>query len=97
MSGEEPREADRRAMRWRASRRGMLEVSVILSGYLEENEGGMRPDEFDAMRELLELPDADLWDMLVAESAAAPLRLESLVGDLRAHSKTISNSNGRGV
>ena len=78
-----------RAMRWRASRRGMLEVSMILDSYIEARRETMATAERASMERLLELPDADLWDILVAERADSAPDDVRLVEDLRAHANNL--------
>lgn len=84
-----------RAMAWRASRRGTLEVSMILSGYLDGRAGEMGEEERAAMANLLDFADADLWDLLVTEAREPEEGQEGLVARLRAYAKE-TDMNGAG-
>ena len=47
---------ERRRLRWRC-RRGMLELDTILQAFLDEQYGGLSPQEQRAFQRLLTLPD----------------------------------------
>ncbi len=89
MTGDMPSVADHKALYWRASRRGMLEVSIILRSYLDLRNGWIKDRDYGAMVDLLDLPDADLWDILVTESKEVEASQTSLVRDLRNHARNI--------
>jgi antitoxin CptB len=55
----------RARLRWR-SRRGLLENDLILTRFLDANECSMTDEEVDAFSRLLELPDNDLMNLLLA-------------------------------
>jgi antitoxin CptB len=55
----------RARLRWR-SRRGLLENDLILSRFLDSHENGLTDEEVDAFTRLMELPDNDLMDLLLA-------------------------------
>jgi antitoxin CptB len=59
--------ANRARLRWR-SRRGLLENDLILTRFLDAHEEGMTDDEVDAFSRLMELPDNDLMNLLLAKS-----------------------------
>lgn len=79
--------AAERAMAWRASRRGLLEVSMILSGYLAGRAGQMDGRERAAMSDLLDFADADLWELIVAETREPGAAQASLVRGLRDYAR----------
>lgn len=54
----------RQRLRWRA-RRGLLENDLLLTRYLDQNEIQMTDSEVWAFYQLLELPDNDLFDLLL--------------------------------
>ena len=56
---------ERRRLRWRA-RRGMLENDLILSRFLDREGDGLEVAEVLALEALLDLPDNDLIDLLLA-------------------------------
>ena len=55
----------RRRLRWRA-RRGLLENDVILARFFERNGDQMTMDEMISFEKLLELPENELLDLLLA-------------------------------
>ncbi len=58
-------ELERRRLRWR-SRRGLLENDIIFTRYLDRHEAGLTVDEVLALEALLDLPDNELLDLLLA-------------------------------
>ena len=70
-------------LRWRC-RRGLLELDIVLGRYLERYAAGMEREELDALAELLDMPDNDLWDVVSGRSERYDPRLGSIVARLRA-------------
>jgi antitoxin CptB len=58
-------ELERRRLRWR-SRRGLLENDIIVTRYLDRHEASLTVDDVLALEALLELPDNELLDLLLA-------------------------------
>lgn len=59
-------DATRRArLRWRA-RRGLLENDLILARFFDRHEATLSDDDVGALTQLLELPDNDLMDLILA-------------------------------
>ena len=56
---------ERRRLRWRA-RRGMLENDLIVSRFLDREGEGLDVAEILALEDLLDLPDSELLDLLLA-------------------------------
>jgi antitoxin CptB len=56
---------ERRRLRWRA-RRGMLENDLIVSRFLDREGEGLDVTEILALEALLDLPDNELLDLLLA-------------------------------
>ena len=56
---------DRRRLRWRA-RRGLLENDVLLGRFLDRYEHSLDEAQLAALLRLLELPDNELLDLLLA-------------------------------
>ncbi len=54
-------------MRWRA-RRGLLENDLIMTRFLDTNESTLSDDDVAALSVLLELPDNDLMDLILART-----------------------------
>ena len=59
-------------------RRGLLELDLVLQRYLQRY-----PDD-DSLAPLLELPDNDLWDIVIGRSDAYDHRHHDTVARLRA-------------
>ncbi len=78
---------DRRRLRWRA-RRGLLENDLIFTRFLDRHEDKLDEEQVSALMRLLELPDNQLLDLLLARvEPAPPLDTESdrrLLAQLRA-------------
>ena len=55
----------RTRLRWRA-RRGLLENDLLVTRFLDAHETTLTDDEVDAFSRLLDLPDNDLMDLLLA-------------------------------
>jgi succinate dehydrogenase flavin-adding protein (antitoxin of CptAB toxin-antitoxin module) len=69
-------------IRWRC-RRGLLELDLVLQGFLERSYDRLGPDERLVFMELLEQPDNDLLDLAMGRTEPAP-RFRSVVEMLRA-------------
>ena len=59
------RDLERRRLRWRA-RRGLLENDLIVTRYLDRHEASLSVDDVLALEVLLDLPDNELLDLLLA-------------------------------
>jgi antitoxin CptB len=74
-------------LRW-CARRGMLENDLILTRFLDRHEHQLSAAQTEALRRLLDLPDTELFDLLMARSElAAPLdqpEQRALLAQLRA-------------
>ena len=68
---------EREKLKWKC-RRGLLELDIVLGRYLDRN-----PDDAE-LGELLDLPDNDLWDIVVGRSDDYAPHLRHLVARLRA-------------
>ncbi len=67
---------DRRRLRWRA-RRGLLENDLLIERFFQRYEQVLDASQCEALAQLLELPDNDLLDLLLARrEPAAPLDSE---------------------
>lgn len=60
-----------RRLRWRC-RRGLLELDLVLQGFLERRYGQLEQQERDVFLRLLELPDRVLLACLNGETAPHP-------------------------
>ncbi len=66
-------------IRWRC-RRGMLELDIVLGRFVERHYTGLDPAGREAFDALLDMPDAELWDIITGKGNASPA--ESLVAVL---------------
>jgi antitoxin CptB len=57
----------RRRLRWRA-RRGLLENDLIVSRFFERHGDRLTPDEMVSIEALLDLPENELLDLLLART-----------------------------
>jgi len=64
-------DADRRRLRWRA-RRGLLENDLLLGRFLDRYGAELQVADVAALKQLLELPDNDLLDLLLSRKEPAP-------------------------
>ncbi len=55
----------RARLRWRA-RRGLLENDLVLTRFLDRHEATLSDEDVGALTQLLELPDNDLMDLILA-------------------------------
>ena len=67
----------RNRLQWKC-RRGLLELDLVLERFLSKHPSEALPDQ------LLDLPDNDLWDIMIWRSNAYPLDLNDIVARLRA-------------
>jgi antitoxin CptB len=80
-------ELETRRLRWRA-RRGLLENDLIITRFFERHQSALDAEQVAALGRLLELPDNELLDLLLARTElVAPLDGEAdrrLLAQLRA-------------
>ena len=69
-------------LRW-LCRRGMKELDVVMSGYLERYYESASSDDQASFKVLLEMPDPDLYDLLRGRSEATDPKLQRLTEFLR--------------
>jgi antitoxin CptB len=70
-------------LRWRC-RRGLLELDLILQGFLERDFERLDDEERDLFLELLDFPDPELLEWALGRSEPADPRLRGAVRLLRA-------------
>jgi antitoxin CptB len=61
-------------------RRGLLELDIVLQRFIPI----LRDEDVQPLQALLELPDNDLWDIIIGRSDRYDPRLEQTVARLRA-------------
>jgi antitoxin CptB len=73
-------EADR--IRWHC-RRGMLELDLVLTAFLERHLDTLGPRGLATLRKLLELPDPELFDLVMGRGQAEGAAERELVALMR--------------
>ncbi|NMD07630.1 MAG: succinate dehydrogenase assembly factor 2 [Phyllobacteriaceae bacterium] len=76
MTLHDPHETRRKRLLWRATRRGIKEMDLIVGGFAAANLAGMDSDTLDAFERLLDIPDTDLL-AYATNQATIPLHLKS--------------------
>ena len=69
-------------LRWR-SRRGLLELDIILERFWKNAGGELSDDDAAALERLLQLPDNDLLDLVMGRAQTPDDRLRDMVHKLR--------------
>ena len=75
--------AEFRRLAWR-SRRGLLELDLILERFLAQYKDGLTGEEIAAYQRLLDLPDPELLDLVNNKSALSDTQMLAIVEKLRA-------------
>lgn len=75
--------SDRDRIRWNC-RRGLLELDLILEGFLERHLDQLDPQQLEILGELLDYPDNDLLDLLMGRAELVDLRCTPLLEMMRA-------------
>ena len=70
------KELDR--IRWRC-RRGMLELDIVLQGFVDKRYMQLNKDELQQFDTLLDLPDNDLWDMITLKKEIEDIKLQPVL------------------
>ena len=73
----------RNRLQWKC-RRGLLELDLVLSQFLERQAAAMSTADLAAFDELLDYPDTELWDVVSGRSDRFDPRLGAVVSRLRA-------------
>ena len=66
-------------LHWKC-RRGLLELDLVFQRFLPRVE----ESDLESLNQLLDLPDNDLWDIVIGRSNAYPPHLNDIVARLRA-------------
>ena len=75
-------QADLNRLRWHC-RRGMLELDLLLAGFLEERYPGVAPEQQRLFARLLDYPDQVLSDWLSGNSVPGDAAMRALVAQIR--------------
>ena len=70
------KELDR--IRWRC-RRGMLELDIVLQGFVAKHYMQLDEIELRHFDTLLSLPDNDLWDMITSKKKVEDIKLQPVL------------------
>ena len=70
-------------LRWRCIRRGLLEVDIALTGFLDQKFELLSDDEQQAFAELANMEDHDLWHLISGQAEIDDPRLANVVTMIR--------------
>jgi antitoxin CptB len=70
-------------LRWRCVRRGLLEVDIALTRFLDQQFAKLNEAEQQAFVELADMEDHDLWHLISGQAECDDPRLEPIVAMLR--------------
>jgi antitoxin CptB len=74
---------DYERLRWRCIRRGLLEVDIALTRFLDEQFDQLDDEGQQAFVELADMEDHDLWHLISGQAECGDPRLEAVVAMLR--------------
>ena len=75
-------------LRW-LCRRGMKELDVVMSGYLEHYYDSASPEDQAYFKALLELPDPELYGLLLGRNQASDAGMARFIEFLRGMSRRV--------
>lgn len=83
-----------RRMQWRC-RRGMLELDLLFKGFIEthlqeNNAIALTDEQVAALDKLLDMPDNDLWNLVISNTASGDPATQQLLTWLRGEHKTVA-------
>ncbi|HEX9194599.1 MAG TPA: succinate dehydrogenase assembly factor 2 [Azonexus sp.] len=70
-------------LRWRCIRRGLLEVDIALTRFLDQKFECLNDDEQQAFAELANMEDHDLWHLISGQAEIDDPRLANVVTMIR--------------
>jgi antitoxin CptB len=70
-------------LRWRCIRRGLLEVDIALTRFLDQKFDRLNDDEQQAFVELANMEDHDLWHLISGQAEIENPRLANVVTMIR--------------
>ncbi|MCL6262077.1 MULTISPECIES: succinate dehydrogenase assembly factor 2 [Craterilacuibacter] len=73
---------EKKRVRWR-SRRGLLELDLVLTRFLAERYDQLTPDEFAAYVRILDLPDTEFLELVNGKVETDDVTLAPIVAMLR--------------
>ena len=75
--------ADYERLRWRCSRRALLELDITLTRFLESGFDQLSDEQQRAFVVLADMEDYDLWDLLTGKAEVDDPHLAAVVAVLR--------------
>jgi antitoxin CptB len=54
-------------LRWRCTRRALLEMDILLGGFLEKRYASLTPEQADAFVVLADMEDLELWPLITGK------------------------------
>ena len=69
-------------IRWHC-RRGLLELDLVLNQFLEGRFNELTTEQKGALTRLLDLPDNDLWDLVIGRAETDDVACAEIVSMLR--------------
>jgi len=70
-------------LRWDC-RRGMLELDLVLTGFLDKHYPKLTESQIKVFKKLLDYPDTELWDMIIARTEPADNTMKTVLQLIRA-------------
>jgi len=73
-------------LRWRCTRRAMLEMDLLLGGFLEKRYSSLNPEQAKEFAALADMEDLELWPLITGKRECAnPLQAEvvAMLKDVR--------------
>ena len=70
-------------LRWRCTRRAMLEMDILLGGFLEKRYASLTPEQAAAFVVLADMEDQELWPLITGKRECADPAQEHVVAMLR--------------
>ncbi|MBL8541994.1 MAG: succinate dehydrogenase assembly factor 2 [Betaproteobacteria bacterium] len=74
-------------VRWHC-RRGMLELDLLLHRFVDRHLPNLSPDDMTRFKEILDLQDGELWQVLSGRAEIEDRRLQPLVQMIRGSADT---------
>jgi succinate dehydrogenase flavin-adding protein (antitoxin of CptAB toxin-antitoxin module) len=74
-------QVEQNRLKWKC-RRGLLELDIVLERFLRKS--SVAEEDAENLRQLLDLPDNDLWDIVIGRSDRYESHLTQIVARLRA-------------
>ncbi len=72
-------------LRWRCIRRGLLEVDLALTRFLDEEFESLTADQQQLFVEIADMEDHDLWHLISGQAECDDPRYEVVLSKIRKH------------